>query len=80
MLEIHVELFVWGGAGSEMASEKGMVAQGGRELQVISPWVGPTVVQVRTENIRLVWVLCGAKPLMQAEVFAQSIPQCRQRM
>lgn len=37
-----------------MISEKGMVGQRGRELQVISPWVGPTVAQVRTGNIRLV--------------------------
>lgn len=43
-----------GGAGCEMISEKGMVGQRGRELQVISPWVGPTVAQVRTGNIRLV--------------------------
>lgn len=43
-----------GGAGCEMISEKGMVGQWGRELQVISPWVGPTVAQVRTGNIRLV--------------------------
>lgn len=54
MLEMHVELSVWGGAGSEMTSEEGMVAQGGRELQVTSPRVGATVAEVRTENIRLV--------------------------